>query len=394
MVDFLIFLMMVFALIAAILRADFVLTLVYLLLGVLVLGRWWSQRALSKVTVVRRFNRRAFLGEIVPVRLEIKNNSLLPVVWLHLHESLPVGVAAPGLFRQVVSLSPHARVDFEYELEGRRRGYYLVGPLTLQTGDVFGLAGQQAEIGMDSLTVYPKIIPLGRAGLPSRSPLGTLRTRQPLFEDPSRSWGKREYVAGDSLRRVDWKATATTSRLQVKLFEPSIALETAIFLNLNLAEYDIRTRSTDTELAIVVAASLANWVTGQRQSVGLSTNGIDPLQNGLPPASIPVRRGRGHLMRILEVLARVQAAESEPMVRLLQREILPLAWGTTLILITPVLDEALFEGLFAARRQGLEALLVPCGPVVFLEEARRRAEYFGFPLRHVLNERDLEAWKG
>ena len=49
--------------------------------------------------------------------------------------------------------------------------------------------------------------------LPSHSPLGTLRHTQPIFEDPSRVTGKRDYISGDSLRRVDWKATAATGRL-------------------------------------------------------------------------------------------------------------------------------------------------------------------------------------
>ena len=159
-----------------------------------------------------------------------------------------------------------------------RRGYYPIGPLHLRSGDLIGLTEElDTEGGVDHLIVYPKIIPFAKVKLPSRSPLGTLRHTQPIFEDPSRVRGKRDYVAGDSLRRVDWKATATTGRLQVKQFEPSIALETAIFLNLNADEYAQRTRLDATELAIVIAASLANWIVGQRQSVGLCVNGVDPI---------------------------------------------------------------------------------------------------------------------
>ncbi len=121
--------------------------------------------------------------------------------------------------------------------------------------------------------------------------MGTLRHHQPIFEDPSRIFGKRPYVSGDSLRRVDWKATASTGQLQVKLFEPSIALETEIFLDLNTEAYEFHSRASATELAIVVTASLANWVVRARQSVGLVTNGLDPLaQDGLPPRLLPAGR--------------------------------------------------------------------------------------------------------
>ncbi len=167
----------------------------------------------------------------------------------------------------------------------------MIGPLSLYSGDLLGVSGDlQRSQPPDHLTVYPKIVPLTSVKLPSRSPMGTLRHTQPVFEDPSRVRGKRDYVSGDSLRRVDWKATAAAGRLQVRLFEPSIALETAIFLNLNNAEYDSRAPFMATELAIVVAASLANWVVAQRQAVGLFSNGIDPLQDDQLPQSIPPRR--------------------------------------------------------------------------------------------------------
>jgi uncharacterized protein (DUF58 family) len=212
-------------------------------------------------------------------------------------------------------------------------------------------------------------------------------------------FGKRDYIAGDSLRRVDWKASAVTGRLQVKLFEPSIALETSIFLNLNSKEYDYRTRFASTELGIIVAASLANWVIGKRQAAGLVTNGQDPAlriaetPTGGCPQPLPPRRGRGHLIRILEVLARVQAAETCSFVDLLRRELVHLTWGSTLILITPNLDDEMFDELFHVRRAGLSVVLVPCGPLAAVAEKRRRAENFGFPFYQMLDERDLEIWR-
>jgi uncharacterized protein (DUF58 family) len=394
MSEYIIIFLIVLAIIAAILRADFVLILIYILLGVYTVGRWWSQRALKAVSVSRTFNHRAFLGEKVQVFLEIANSGRLPVVWLQLHESLPTALSLAGSFQQVVSLGPGERMKFEYLLMGRKRGYYDVGPLKLYSGDIFGLSAERERLMQgDHLIVYPKIIPLTKVSLPSHSPLGTLRHKQPIFEDPTRVLGKRDYVAGDSLRRVDWKATATTGRMQVKIFEPSIALETAIFLNLNVSEYSYRTRFDVTELGIIVAASLANWVTGMRQSIGLNTNGIDPLQEDAYSQPVPPRHGRAHLMRILDVLARIQAAETFPFVQLLHQQVVHLSWGTTLIVITPQIDDDLFDALFQARRAGLNAILVPCGPVAGLSELRQRAKYFGFPLFHILRERDLDIWR-
>lgn len=398
--DFIPLFILVLALIAILLRADFVLTVIYLFIAVFFLGQWWSRRSVSGLSAQRVFTPRAFLNEKVPVSLQICNASLLPVAWLQVHESLPVGLAVDESLSQVISLGGKGQVQYDYVLEGRKRGYYPVGPLLMHSGDLFGLASEQEFVyPPDHLTVYPQIIPLKQVKLPSHSPLGTLRHNQPVYEDPSRVLGKRDYVAGDSLRRVDWKSTAATGRLQVKLFEPSIALETAIFLNLNAEEYDLKSRFDASELAIVVAASLANWIVGLRQSVGLATNGTDPLLGGATPGApqaphpIPPRRGRGHLMRILDILARIQLAATFPLGELIQRETVRLPWGTTLLVLSPHLDEALFDGLFQARRAGLSAVLIPCGPVANFEAARSRAEHFGFPLYQVLSERDLDLWR-
>jgi uncharacterized protein (DUF58 family) len=376
------------------LNADYLLTLVYLLLGVFILGRTWSRRAMNGLTASRVFPHRIFFGEKVPVQLNISNSSLLPLVWLQLHESVPVSLTIDGFLQQVISLPARKKVQYEYLLEGRRRGIYPVGPLSIHSGDPFGLTKTlSSTVPEDRLIVYPKIIPLTRVRLPSRSPFGTLRHTQPIFEDPSRVLGKRDYVAGDSLRRVDWKASASIGRMQVKLFEPSIALETTVVLNLNSQEYGIKTRIDTSELAIVVAASLANWITGIRQSVGLITNGLDPDQVHGTLQTIPPRRGRAHLMRILESLAKVQLADTQPLVDVLRREVPHLSWGTTLLVVTPSIQDALFDGLFQARRSGMNVVLIACGAVPHLAEIRRRAEHFGIPLFQILNEKDLDFWR-
>jgi uncharacterized protein (DUF58 family) len=394
MSDFFIPLVVILLVLAGMLRQDFIFTLLYLFVGAFALGRWWSRKALSSVVVKRKFTGRAFLDEEIPVELELANRGLLPVVWMRAHESLPLELSIPNFFRQIVSLGPHEQVQLRYSLKARKRGYYSIGPLSLQTGDLLGMADlAKLEWTPDHLTVYPKIVPLTRIGLPSHSPMGTLRHHAPIFEDPSRTMGKRDYVAGDSLRRIDWKSTATTGRLQVKKFEPSIALEIAIFLNLNANEYDQKTRFYTTELAIIVAASLASWVVSKKQSVGLVANGYDLLAANGQPQPLPPRKGQGQLMRLLELLARVQMVEGEPLTDVLRRQCPHLPWGTTVVLITGQVDENLFDELFQARRSGLDAMLVICGQIAGFREIERKASHFGIPAYQVIYEHDLDIWR-
>ena len=71
-----------------------------------------------------------------------------------------------------------------------------------------------------------------------------------------------------------------------------------------------------------------------------------------------------------------------------------LPWGTTVILITGSVDDALFDEIFRARRAGLNVVLILCGTVKNLAEIQHRAEHFGIPVQHFARERDLDIWRG
>jgi uncharacterized protein (DUF58 family) len=209
----------------------------------------------------------------------------------------------------------------------------------------------------------------------------------------------REYRPGDSQRRINWKASAHADALLVKQLAPAISLESVIFLNLNVAEYDRQQRYGASEWAIVVAASVASYLAGARQAVGLATNGGDPLAagddslapDGKPaPSTIGSRPGRQHLMKVLEVLARVELAERvEPFAIWAQRQAVPLSWGTTVIAVTPDAGEAACQGLHALVRAGLNVVLLAVEPYSRFGVVQERARRLGFAAYPLADEQDL-----
>lgn len=386
-------LLFVLLLIASFMRGDFALTLIYLIVAAWAAGLWWSNRALAQVETKRGFQMHAFLGDRVRVDLHVKNKGWLPLPWLELHETLPVELVGPNNFQSVIHLGPRAEANFEYTVEARKRGYYPIGPLSLSTGDIFGLRESlRAVMPAEHLVVYPKVILGTSLKIPSHSPQGTLHHTLPLFEDPARVFGKRGYLSGDSLRRVDWKSSASTGQLQVKIFEPSIALETCVVLNLNADDYYYRSRVDSTELAIVIAASIANWIIEKKQMVGMVVNGHDPLAEDGRPQNVPPRKGKRHLMRLLEMLARVKVTDGSELVPLIQQQRFQLGWGTTLIMITGNADDELINELYQARRGGQDTLLILVGMNAPEEASRRRAQTFGIPVFSITTERDLQIW--
>jgi len=380
---------------AAFMNLDFIFYILYIFFGIYLLGKLWARQAMRAIRHRRVLpSDRAFLGEVLQAELEIVNAGLFPLPWVRLRDTLPLELHAASSFHRVISLLSHEHVTLAYQLHCRRRGYYQLGPLFVWAGDLFGVAQEvKQEHELQPLTVYPKIVPLRHVALPSQSPFGELPSRQRIFEDPTRVIGVRDYTSGDSLRHINWKTSANVGRLQVKKYEPAISLETGLFLNLNGEEYDIRSRGDASELAIVVASSIANHLVEKRQAVALATNGLDPLAGEVRAVSLPPRKGRGHLMKLLEVLARIEARPTFPFTELLRRESVILSWGTTAIIITPQETEELFAALLQLRRQGFHVVLIIVEMGRNFTQTRQRAAQIGIPAYHIWRESDLDMWR-
>jgi uncharacterized protein (DUF58 family) len=387
------FLLLLF-LVAAVLRVDFFFTIAYLFFILYVLARLWTRSNLRHVAFHRRFVGRAFAGDEVTVKVEVVNNGRLPVPWVHVHESLPVELISPPFHQEVFSLGPLETRFFSYDLHCRRRGVYRLGPLNMQTGDVLGIEPPKlGEAASDHIVVYPQVVHLPRLSLPTHSPQVALAARSPLFEDPARVVGVRDYQRGDSPRRIHWTATASAGRLLVKQYQPAIARETLLVLDLNAAAYDPRSRIDATELAITVAASLAHHIcVRQRLPVGLTTEALDGIEGERREFYLPPRGERAHLINVLEALARVQIGPAVPLHKRLRRERTRLAWGTTVVAITGSESDDLFQGLALLRQAGFAVTLILCAGPTATTQARRHAAVLGIPLRQLWRPKELEHW--
>jgi uncharacterized protein (DUF58 family) len=235
------------------------------------------------------------------------------------------------------------------------------GKTQISSGDVFGFFTRYKEIDTrDYLIVYPKIVPLEKLGIPSRQPLGEIRTTNHLFQDPVLTMGIREYQSGDAMKTIHWKSTARTGRLQTKIFEPTTTVDMGIFLDVRTVKPPIwGVVPEKLELAIVAAASMANEALNQRYRVGLYVNQNNPDSPDL--IGIMPNRQPEQLKRILEALARIKPMQTTPIEKLVVVESRNLPWGSTLVVITAVPTETLLSVLFRMKRVGRKIVLIIIG---------------------------------
>jgi uncharacterized protein (DUF58 family) len=402
----------------------------YVLLGVLLLSRWLARNWISNLSARRRvrlvrsreesdepdvpatqgLDLTAEVGDRVRVRLVISNDGSLPVPWVLLEDRLPdsaiqrrsTRLKVRGKRLQIAMLRGGGEVEIRYQVECLVRGYYPIGPLVMEGGDLFGLHRRFRVVTEPVyLLVYPRIVPLVGYELASRRPIGDIRLTHRLYEDPTRIAGVRPYEAGDPLNRVHWRATARTGELHSKIYEPSTLAGATLMLDFHQAGYHRRGEPYRSELAITTAASLANAVCEMGQQVGLVTNARDaadrireeeelhreeetlrtrklarqiaPMEeesDRLRPLIVETRRSYEQLERIRQVLARAELTDGFTFSQLVVETASRLPRDATVVAILPEVSEETAISLGNLRRLGLAVTVVL---ITFSEDALEKA---------------------
>jgi uncharacterized protein (DUF58 family) len=362
----------------------------YALLGVIVASRvlvlGWS----GNVVATREMSRdRIRIGDKAAVVIVLKNRNWIPIPWLLVEDLLPrrdlvhnpPKLEIAGRRLKIVSFRGRSRQIITYQLNCHCRGYYQLGPLVAETGDVFGLYRRYRVLGEPSfLLVVPEVIPLAGYDVASRRPIGEVRMSHRLFEDPTRIAGVRAYQPGDPLNRIHWRATARTGVLHSKIYEPSTVAGATLLLDFHEESFAAKDEPVRSELAVTAAASIAGAILQMGQQVGLVTNGRDAADRirtegwrhdqfvnrraalaagmlekseRLRPIVVPTRRSNTQLTEILHTLARVEKTDGMSFSQLVSESASQLPLSASVIAILTQVTPELAISLGNLRRRGM-----------------------------------------
>ncbi len=361
----------------------------------------WATYCLRQLRYQRQFSeQRALFGEQVTLSLSVENAKLLPLPWLEIEDTVPRALTMMGqkvrvsfvgdtaILENLFSARWYERVTRRYTLNCNARGVHKFGPTVVRSGDVFGfISNEEALANWQYLLVYPLVAPLTSFSLPARHPFGDRRAPRRLLEDPSRVIGVRDYVYGDSLRRVHWKATARAMQLQSKIYEATTTYTMVIFLNINtLFDTVYGLQPELQELAICAAASVSDWAINEGFAVGLyantlmfmpeeqvhseSTSENDEEQVIDATVTAQLKRRRIHLppatseeqrKRIMDMLARIQPYFGSTLEDVIQAERTSLPAGATIVVITSSITDHLLDTLGRLKQSGHEVTILFVG---------------------------------
>jgi uncharacterized protein (DUF58 family) len=155
-----------------------------------------------------------------PVEVVVTNRSRAPLT-VRLRETLPE--AFRGATEEWSGTVPAGRqVRWEYSVKPLARGHFRFGAIQLRYRSVLGLWERQTSIeAAAEARVYPNLAALSRYHLLARSNrLETIGIRKVRLRGGAWEFESlRDYVHGDDVRQIDWKATARRHKPIVRNFE-------------------------------------------------------------------------------------------------------------------------------------------------------------------------------
>lgn len=223
------------------------------------LSRLWGQSALKQVEIVCEGTPAAlFPGGEAQLRFTIRNEKLLPVIWLEILQFLdgqaPLFPAEEADICRVSAQDafwngslPDTEVSFLYKKftflmggeqltwvstwHARHRGIFYPAQVRCRAGDGFGLMQTERTFSSDALrriVVYPAVQSVAIDAF-LRDTWEAAGGAKGYMEDPTVIKSTRDYACTDSYKRINWRISAKGQRMLVNTYE-TIQPRSAFFL--------------------------------------------------------------------------------------------------------------------------------------------------------------------
>lgn len=164
----------------------------------------------------------------------------------------------------------------------------------------------------------------------------------------------RQYTPGDDPRYLDWKLYARSDRYYIKRFEDETNLRCHLLVDMSKSMGYGSIQYNKMDYARTVAATLAYFLSTQRDAVGLVTFDEQIAEH------IPARYRPGHMHRLMVCLERAVAGKSTDLTKPLEQVAATVRKRGMVVLISDLLTDVgmLSTKLGYLRSQGHEVVLM------------------------------------
>lgn len=256
----------------------------------------------------------------------------------------------------LTALTPDpATGSMSMQVSPRRWGHRLLGSGTVAlTSSWSGFRWGPVEVAGRSARVLPASAYTSRAEAPHpRGLVGAHRSDRP--GSGTELAGIREFQAGDRLRRINWRVSVRTGTLHVTTTraeqDAGLLLVVDLFAE-HGASGGLDGAASSLDLTVRAAAALAEHAVRAGDRVALRP--VGGRSRPVPPGA-----GQRHLRRVLGTLADVRTGSTYDDAGHLD---LRVGAGTTVVVLTPLLVDAVATTAAALVRSGLQVVVVDTLP--------------------------------
>ena len=174
----------------------------------------------TPIVVERKVNNRLNLGDENKVTLTVKNNTSQPISF-SLIEGYPVEMQDRSTVLNGL-LSSSSIKEFSYQFTPKKRGEYQFGDVFLIIRSMFFLASRRIDVPLkETIHVYPSVLQLKKYELlvfqQQKTSVGIKKIRR--LGNNSEFEQIKNYVQGDELKSINWKATSRRNELMVNQYQ-------------------------------------------------------------------------------------------------------------------------------------------------------------------------------
>lgn len=253
-----------------------------------------------------------FEGDKVKLVHQITNRKILPILWLKVQflvsrdlvfEEVRERTSDLTYYKKnIYSLMPYEKITKKFDIIAAKRGYYTINEINFSCGDLFLKSNYIQNIKENKfLYVYPRLIASEQFMAKFERITGEIITKRHIIEDPFQLRGIRDYTSYDSLKAVNWNATARTGELKVNQYDFTSSQEILILLNFD--KYNKWDSEKLFEEIIRLGASFVNTYLDMGIMISFSSNGSDIISG--EEINVESTVGVGCATNFLEKMARI-----------------------------------------------------------------------------------------
>ena len=317
----------------------------YALTILVAVSYFWTRSAAANIRVRRTLSTQwATTGDPVEEEILLSNLGRLPILLVELDDQSSL----PGYTASVAeNLDGRQTKRWVSGGRGLRRGLFSLGPMTVRTGDPFGIFMAEFEFSqVSTLVVYPPISVMPDFRVPTGSFFGNSRSNIRSPQVTADASSVRELVPGDEMKRIHWLSTARKQTLMVKEFDLEPAASVWIVLDMHRAVQSGTGDESTEEYAVKIASALAYQQVRDGKSVGFAAFGRERIL-------VEPQKGTRQLWRILEQLATVSANGTASLAEFLTETAPAFGRGMSLVAISPSNDPDWVTALLNLGERGL-----------------------------------------